>query len=225
MIKITYHGHSAFEIESDKHNIVIDPFLNGNKHAKVKPSDIKCDYVVLSHGHGDHIGDGFEIAKKNNATIIAVNELANYAAEKGCKAHNMGIGGGCNFPFGRLKFTIAHHSSATNEGQYMGEPAGVLLTINGKTIYHAGDTGLFLDMKLIGEMNSIDAALVPIGDNFTMGIDDAVKAVEFLNPKMAIPMHYNTFGVIEADPQEFKRKVESIGKKCVIIPFGDSVEI
>ncbi|HEY3250416.1 MAG TPA: metal-dependent hydrolase, partial [Ignavibacteria bacterium] len=207
------------------HNIIIDPFLNGNKHAKIKSSDVKAEYIVLTHAHGDHLGDTFEIAKNNNATIIAVNELANYAAEKGCKAHNMHIGGGFNFPFGRLKFTIAHHGSSSPEGQYMGEPAGVLITAHGKTIYHAGDTGLFLDMKLIGEMNSIDAALVPIGDNFTMGIDDAIKAVEFLNPKMAVPMHYNTFGVIEADPQEFKRKVESIGKKCIIIPFGESIEI
>jgi len=107
----------------------------------------------------------------------------------------------------------------------MGEPAGVVLSVNGKNIYHAGDTGLFLDMKLIGEITKLDAALLPIGDNFTMGIDDAVKAVEFLNPVLAVPMHYNTFGVIEADPQEFKRKVESIGKKCTIIPFGESIEI
>lgn len=227
MIRITYHGHSAFEIKTEKNNIIIDPFLNGNKHAKIKPADVKADYIVLTHAHDDHIGDAFEIAKKNNAEIIAVNELANYAAAKGHKVHNMHIGGGFNFPFGRLKFTIAHHGSALElpEPVYMGEPAGVLITSNGKTVYHAGDTGLFLDMKLIGEMNSIDAALVPIGDNFTMGIDDAIKAIEFLNPKMAIPMHYDTFGVIEADPQEFKRKVESIGKKCVVIPFGESIEI
>lgn len=224
MIKLTYHGHSVLEVSSGKHNIIIDPFINGNKHAKVKPADIKADYIILTHAHGDHIGDTFEIAKNNDATIIAVNELANYAADKGFKAHNMHIGGGFNFPFGRVKFTIAHHGSSF-DGMYMGEPAGVVITIDGKNIYHAGDTGLFLDMKLIGEMTPLDAAIVPIGDNFTMGIDDAVKAIEFLNPRLAIPMHYDTFGVIEADPNEFKRKVESIGKKCTVIPFGGSIEI
>lgn len=225
MVNIKYHGHSVFEISSSKYNIVIDPFFSGNTHTKIKPDVVKADYVILTHAHGDHLGDALGIAKKNNATVIAVNELANYVAEKGCKAHNMHIGGGFNFPFGRVKFTIAHHGSSSPEGLYMGEPAGVVITVDGKNIYHAGDTGLFLDMKLIGEMNPIDAALVPIGDNFTMGIDDAVKAIEFLNPKLAVPMHFNTFGVIKADPQEFKRKVEAIGKKCVIIPFGDSIEI
>lgn len=225
MVKLTYHGHSVFEVKTDTHNIIIDPFFSGNTHTNVKASDIKADYVVLTHAHGDHLGDGIEIAKNNDATIIAVNELANYAAEHGCKAHNMHIGGGFNFPFGRLKFTIAHHGSSSPDGRYMGEPAGVVLSIKGKNIYHAGDTGLFLDMKLIGEMNSLDAALLPIGDNFTMGIDDAVKAVELLNPKLAVPMHYNTFGIIKADPNEFKRKVESIGKSCIVIPFGSTIEI
>jgi L-ascorbate metabolism protein UlaG (beta-lactamase superfamily) len=225
MVKLKYHGHSVFEISNGQYNLIIDPFLNGNSHAKIKPSEVKADYIILTHAHGDHLGDSFEIAKNNNATIIAVNELANYTAENGCKAHNMHIGGSFNFPFGRVKFTIAHHGSSLPDGRYMGEPAGVVVSIDGKNIYHAGDTGLFLDMKLIGEITPIDAAIVPIGDNFTMGIDDAVKAIEFLNPKLAIPMHYNTFGVIQADPQEFKRKVESIGKKCEIIPFGDSIEI
>ena len=225
MVKITYHGHSAFEIKSDKFNLLIDPFFNGNKHAKIKPENVKADFIILTHAHGDHLGDSFEIAKKNNATIIAVNELANYVADKGCKAHNMHIGGGFNFPFGRVKFTIAHHGSSSPEGSYMGEPAGVVISTGGKNIYHSGDTGLFLDMKLIGEITPLDAAMVPIGDNFTMGIDDAVKAIEFLNPRLAIPMHYNTFGVIEANPDEFRRKVESIGKKCTVIPFGSSIEI
>jgi L-ascorbate metabolism protein UlaG (beta-lactamase superfamily) len=225
MAKLTYHGHSVFEINTGTHNIVIDPFFSGNSHTNVKPSDIKADFIVLTHAHGDHLGDAFDIAKSNKALVIAVNELANYAAENGCNAHNMHIGGGYNFPFGRLKFTIAHHGSSSPDGRYMGEPAGVVITAEGRTIYHAGDTGLFMDMKLIGEMNRIDAALLPIGDNFTMGIDDAVKAVEFLNPELAVPMHYNTFGIIKADPDEFKRKVESIGKKCTVIPFGSSIEI
>jgi L-ascorbate metabolism protein UlaG (beta-lactamase superfamily) len=225
MPKLTYHGHAVFEIKNDKHSIIIDPFLNGNKHAKIKPSEVKADFVILTHGHGDHLGDTFEIARKNNATVIAVLELANYATENKCKAHFMHIGGCYNFPFGTVKFTIAHHGSSSPDGRYMGEPAGVIVNIDGKNIYHAGDTGLFLDMKLIGEMNNIDAALVPIGDNFTMGINDAVKAIEFLNPKLAIPMHYNTFDVIQADPQEFKRKVESIGKKSRVMEFGETIEV
>jgi L-ascorbate metabolism protein UlaG (beta-lactamase superfamily) len=224
MIKLIYHGHSAFEIKTGSHTIHIDPFYSGNPNSNVKPGDVKADFIILTHAHGDHIGDAFEITKKNDATIIAVNELADYAAENKVKAHNMHIGGGFNFPFGRVKFTIAHHGSSF-DGKYMGEPAGVVLSMEGKNIYHSGDTGLFLDMKLIGEINPLDAAIVPIGDNFTMGIDDAVKAVEFLNPKLAIPMHFNTWGVIEADPQEFKRKVESIGKKCAVIPIGGSIEI
>ena len=225
MTRITYHGHSAFEFKSDEHSIVIDPFFTSNKNAKVKPADVDAGYVILTHAHGDHLGDAIEIAKQNDATIIAVNELANFASENGCRAHNMHIGGAYNFPFGRVKFTIAHHGSSSPDGRYMGEPAGVVVTIGGKNIYHAGDTGLFLDMKLIGEMTPLDAALVPIGDNFTMGIDDAVKAIEFLNPKLAIPMHYSTFDVIEANPQEFKRKIDSIGKKCRVIGFGETIEI
>lgn len=225
MVKLTYHGHSVFEIFSQNHSIIIDPFITGNPLAKIKPSDINAEYIILTHAHSDHIGDTFEIAKQNDSTIIAVNELGNYFAEKGYNVHNLHIGGGFDFPFGRVKFTIAHHGSSLADGQYMGEPAGVIISTDGKNIYHAGDTALFLDMKLIGEITPLDVAILPIGDNFTMGVDDAVKAVEFLNPKLAVPMHFNTWEVIGADPQEFKRKVESIGKNCTIIPFGESLEI
>lgn len=226
MIKITYHGHSAFEITTGDHSILIDPFFTNNKNAGVKPADVKADYIILSHAHGDHIGDTMEIAKKNDTTIIAVHELSEYMISKGYKSHGMGIGGQREFPFGKVKLTIAHHSSSLeSENLYMGEPAGIILTIDDKTIYHAGDTGLFLDMKLIGEMFNIDLALLPIGDNYTMGIDDAVKAVEFLNCKTAVPMHYGTFDVIDSNPEEFRRKVESIGKKCVIMPYGEAIEI
>jgi len=137
----------------------------------------------------------------------------------------MHIGGGYDFEFGRVKFTIAHHGSQTPDGQYAGEPAGIVLTIDGITIYHTGDTGLFYDMKLIGEMNNIDYMLVPIGDNFTMGITDAVKAVEFVNPKHVIPMHYKTFPVINAEPSEFKSRIEKEGKKCRVMEFGEEIEL
>jgi L-ascorbate metabolism protein UlaG (beta-lactamase superfamily) len=225
MLQITYYGHSSFRLNDGVYSLVIDPFLNGNPIATVKTKDVKADYVILTHGHGDHLGDGLEIAKDNNATIIAVNELADYCISKGAKAHNMHIGGSFKFPFGRLKFTIAHHGSKTPDGEYVGSPAGVVISIGGKNIYHCGDTGLFLDMKLIGEMTPIDIMLVPIGDNFTMGIDDAVKAVEFVNPKVAIPMHYNTWPLIAADPQIFSKKLEEKGKNYIIMTFGETLDL
>lgn len=223
MLRLTYLSHSAFLLDDGTHKVLIDPFFTGNPISPVKAEDVEADFIVLTHGHGDHLGDGLTIAKKNDATIIAVNELANFVIESGAKAHNMHIGGGWNFPFGRLKFTIAHHGTGGPDGRYLGNPAGVVLKIGGKTIYHTGDTGLFLDMKLIGELDKIDIMMVCIGDNFTMGIDDAVKAVEFVNPDLTIPMHYNTFGIIAADPYEFKQKVESIGKNCRVMEFGETI--
>jgi L-ascorbate metabolism protein UlaG (beta-lactamase superfamily) len=225
MIKVTYFGHSAFQIRDGRATILIDPFLNENPASPVKAKDVKAEYIVLSHGHGDHLGDSLEIAKKNNATIIAVNELANYCAGKGARVHNMHIGGSCAFPFGRVKFTIAHHGSVTPDGVYAGNPAGIVLTIEGKNIYHAGDTALFYDMKLIGESNPLDLAMLPIGDNYTMGIDDAVRAVEFLNPKLTIPMHYDTWPVISSDAHEFLKKIESKGFKGKIVKPGESLEV
>ena len=226
MLKITHHGHSAFEISGGKYNILIDPFITGNPKARVKATELKPDFIVLTHAHCDHFGDTLELAKNNDATVIAVHELSEYLLSKGVKSHGMGIGGQKDFPFGKIKFTMARHSSSLESEQlYMGEAAGVLITIDGKTIYHAGDTGLFYDMKLIGEMNNIDLALLPIGDNYTMGIDDAVKAAEFLNCRTVSPMHFGTFPVVDTDPVEFKRKIESIGKKCVVLPIGEAVEI
>lgn len=224
MAKLTYFGHSAFLIEHNNNKILIDPFITGNPLAPVKADDLSADFIVLSHAHGDHFGDTLEIAKRCNSTVIAVNELANYVASKGAKAHNMHIGGSYEFPFGKVKFTIAHHGSSSNEGEYMGEPAGILLFLNGKVLYHAGDTGLFADMKLIGELHKINIALLPIGDNFTMGMNDALKAVELLNPELTIPMHYNTFPVIKADPDEFVNQVKKIGKNAKKLDFGETFE-
>lgn len=224
-MKLKYFSHSAFQITDDKNKIIlIDPFLDDNPTSPVKSKDVKADYIILSHAHGDHLGDTFKIAGKDTI-IICVNELANFCISKGFKAHNMHIGGGYDFDFGRVKFTIAHHGSKTPTGEYAGEPAGIIITINNKTIYHTGDTALFYDMKLIGEMTKIDYMLLPIGDNFTMGIIDAVKAVELVNPGLAIPMHYNTFPVIKADPQEFKKKVEENGHKCRVLQYGEEIEL
>ncbi|MBI9072112.1 MAG: metal-dependent hydrolase [Melioribacteraceae bacterium] len=225
-MELTYFSHSAFQIKTnDGIIILIDPFFTGNPTCPISVEEVKADYIVLTHAHGDHIGDAFTIAKKYKSKFICVNELANYCADKGFEAHNMHIGGGYNFDFGRVKFTIAHHGSKTPDGEYAGEPAGVILTIDGKSVYHTGDTGLFYDMKLIGEMNPIDYMLLPIGDNFTMGIDDAVKAVELANPETAIPIHYNTFPVIEADPMEFKSKVEANGFNCKVMKYGETIEL
>lgn len=225
-MKLRYFSHSAFQITTDKGEVIlIDPFLDDNPTCNVKSEDVKADYIVLTHAHGDHCADAFKIADRCDSLFICVNELADYCAEKGYKAHNMHIGGAYNFDFGRVKFTIAHHGSLTPDGRYGGNPAGVVLTIDGKTLYHTGDTGLFLDMKLIGEMDKINYLLAPIGDNFTMGITDAVKAVEFVNPEVSIPMHYSTFPVIEADPEEFKSKVEAMGKKSVVMAYGEEIEL
>lgn len=226
MVKLTFHGHSCWEVASASHRVIIDPFLTGNPQADIKPDDLeKMDAIIVTHGHGDHLGDVPAIAKNTGATVVSNNEIANYFEAQGYNAHAMHIGGGWEFPFGHVKLTVAHHGSSGPNGEYLGNPAGVVLTIDGKKIYHAGDTALFLDMQLIGDMyGPLDAALLPIGDNFTMGIDDAVKAAEFLKAKINIPMHYNTFPVVEADPSEFVRKVEAAGGKAKLVAPGESYD-
>lgn len=226
-MKLKYFSHSGFQITTDSGKIIlIDPFLDDNPTSPVKSKDVKADYIILSHAHNDHLGDAMKIAEKGKVLFICVNELGNYLSSKGFEAHNMHIGGGYDFEFGRVKFTIAHHGSQTPDGKYAGEPAGIIIKADGKTIYHTGDTGLFLDMKLISEMNGpIDYMLLPIGDNFTMNITDAVRAAELVRPKTAIPMHYNTFPVIKADPQEFKQKVEAVGINSRVLDYGEEIKL
>lgn len=228
-MKIKYLSHSAFVLTSGDTAIAIDPFIEGNPNSPVKAADIKVQYVIVTHAHPDHFGDALAIAKANKATIISTFEIASYAQGKGVAAHPLHIGGGFDFPFGRVKLTIAQHGSSLPAGDggvlTLGPAAGVLVFMGGKTVYHAGDTGLFLDMKLIGELNRLDAALLPIGDNFTMNVDDAVKAVEFLKPALSIPMHYDTFDVIKSDPDDFARRVYEMGMKARVLAFGEEIEI
>jgi L-ascorbate metabolism protein UlaG (beta-lactamase superfamily) len=228
MPELTFLGHGAFQMDCEKASLAIDPFITGNPRATVKAGDLKVGYVLLTHGHPDHLGDGIAIARENDATIIAPFELATYCERQGVKAHPMHIGGAYNFPFGRVKLTIAFHGSGypTDQGiLYMGNPCGFLISAGGKTVYHAGDTGLFYDMKLIGEMDRIDVALLPIGGNFTMDIDDAVKAAELLQARLSIPMHYGTFDVIAADPAEFEKKIAEKGMKARVLKVGERLTI
>ncbi|WP_026961288.1 metal-dependent hydrolase [Alicyclobacillus herbarius] len=227
-MKLTFHGQACFVVEADGHTIVIDPFLTGNPTAVAKPEDIRCEAVLLTHGHSDHVADAEAIAKANDALIIAPNELAMIYGQRGCKVHPMHLGGARTFPFGRVKLTIAFHGSAFEDGNnllYAGNPCGFLITMGGKTFYHAGDTALFGDMKLLGELNHIDVAALPIGDNFTMGPEDALLAAEWLKAGRVIPIHYNTFDLIRQDADAFVRALADKGLRGTVVKPGETIEV
>jgi len=225
-MKITYLGHAAVMIEEGKFKGIIDPFISGNPFVKVNMNDLlDITHIFVTHGHGDHIGDTVDIAKQSGALVIANAEISAYLSKFNIKTHAMHIGGRTRFDFGIVKMTSAVHGSGISEGGNIicgGNPGGFLIEISGKKIYHAGDTGLTYDMKLIEDENA-DVAFLPIGGNYTMDVDDAVKAADFIKPKKVVPIHYNTFEIIKADPEEYRNKVRN--SEVIILNIKESINI
>ncbi len=224
--KITWYGHATLGLEILGFNILVDPFFTGNPDATIKPENLKPDYILVTHGHGDHVGDTVAIAKRSGALVISNAEICTWLQNQGVKTHAQHIGGGFQHPFGYLKLTQAHHGSALPDGSYGGNPAGFLLTLeSGRKVYLAGDTGLFGDMRLIGE-EDVELAVLPIGDNYTMGPADALRAVRLLQPKHVIPIHFSAFDVIRQDALAWEKKVEDeTGVRVHVLKPGESLEI
>lgn len=228
MIQVTFHGHSCFEIVHRCTKLIIDPFLTGNPLAKTSADRIQVDYILITHAHNDHVGDTITIAQRTGATVIANYEIARWLGFQKIKTHPLAIGGSHTFGFGRVKLTPALHGSTlideeTKEILTLGTAGGILLDLENITIYHAGDTGLFQDMKLIGEQNEIELALLPIGDNFTMGPEDALLAAQWIRAKKVIPMHYDTFPIIEQDAAKFVRDLQKRNISGTILTPGDTI--
>jgi L-ascorbate metabolism protein UlaG (beta-lactamase superfamily) len=227
VMRLTWLGHAGFLLEG-KSRVLIDPFIIGNPMAPLEADQIKCDFICVTHGHADHLGDSIFIAKRNRVPIIAIHEIAMYAEKNGVEGIGLNIGGGIKIKDVKISMVQAWHSSGIDAAGFKfsgGDPAGLIIEAE-KTVYHAGDTCLFSDMKLIGELYKPDIALLPIGDRFTMNPQHAAKAVLFIRPKIAIPMHYNTFPLIKQNPEKFKRMVESLcDSKVVICEPGKCVEV
>jgi len=223
-VRVTWYSHACLLIETSGTKLLVDPFITDNPLAPVTADQLDADFIFVSHGHGDHVGDTLEIAKRTGAPVVSNFEISNWMTAQGIEnCHPQHIGGGFDYPWGRVKLTIAHHGSALPDGSYGGNPCGFLFYIEGTKIYHACDTGLFYDMKLIGE-ESIDLAVLPIGDNFTMGPDDALRAVKLIEPNQVLPIHYNTFDVIKQDPAAWKSSVEKeTGARVALLKPGESL--
>jgi L-ascorbate metabolism protein UlaG (beta-lactamase superfamily) len=225
-LKLTWFGHAAIGLKTGGFHILVDPFFSENPAASVSAASAAADFILVTHGHDDHLGDTIEIANRTGALVISNAEIAKWLRKKGAHTHGQHLGGGYHHPFGYLKLTFALHGSALPDGSCGGNPAGFLLTtLDGQKVYIAGDTGLFGDMKLIGE-EGIDLAVLPIGDNYTMGPDDALRAVKLLTPKIVVPVHYNTWDLIHQDAEKWvERVVKDTGSEARLLVPGGSVEL
>jgi L-ascorbate metabolism protein UlaG (beta-lactamase superfamily) len=225
--RLRWLGHAALLLQSDGHTILIDPFLTGNPAAPVKAGDVRADFILVSHGHGDHLGDTIALAKATGAMVVTNYEMSQWLTKQGvARVHGQQHGGAHTFPFGRVKLTLAFHGSALPDGSYGGNPCGFLIYFrDGTKIYDAADTGLFGDMRLVGE-EGIDLALLPIGDNYTMGPDDALRAVKLIEPKKVMPIHYNTFDLIAQDAEAWADRVrQQTQTQPVVLKPGDWFEV
>jgi L-ascorbate metabolism protein UlaG (beta-lactamase superfamily) len=225
-MKITFLGHASLQINVGQFNLLVDPFITGNPKAEqIDVDELEADYILITHAHQDHILDVEQIAKRTDAVIVSNFEIVSYYQNKGFKGHPMNHGGNWNFNFGRLKYVNAIHTSAFPDGSYGGQPGGFIIEGEHKTIYVAGDTALTFDMKIIPMQTKLDLAILPIGDNFTMGVDDAILASDFLECDKIIGYHFDTFGYIEIDHDEAKRKFFEKDKDLMLLDIGGSLEL
>ena len=225
-MKITFYGHACLGIEIDDTHILVDPFIRGNdKASNIDINTIKADYILVTHAHQDHTLDVEAIAERTGAVIVSNYEIVVHYQNLGLEGHPMNHGGSWNFDFGKLKYVNAIHTSSFPDGSYGGQPGGFVLQAADKTIYIAGDTALTYDMKLIAKQFELDLAVLPIGDNFTMGIDDAVIASKYVDCDRILGYHYDTFGYIEIDKPKAKAKFDSQLKKLLLLDIGESIEV
>ena len=225
MVKFSYYGHAAFLLDDGTNRVLVDPFLTGNPTASIAANEAACDFILLTHAHGDHLGDAPSIAARTGAAIVAIPEVISVCEGQACaeiKSHPMNIGGSLDLPFGKVRMTIAQHSA----GVAGGIACGFVIYIGGKVVYYSGDTALFSDMQLIGRKDAIDYAVLPIGDNYTMGLEDAAMAAQWLNASHVIPIHYDTWPVIAQEVNHYKEVTEAMTRARVnIVAPGETIEL